>query len=333
MQLDRSLAATAARSAKAVTRRDEMKKALLAEREARNAAEARAQTLEAALAAANQRAARAEQGLRDNTTGMLRLQSGREASDRMLYDVQYKDQAKAFAARVVRQPRGETRRGDAAGGSAVVASRRRSARQPRPICFDSRPICASAAASPRLAPAGPALSSPPRQVDVSEDGNFDVEYYEDREVETRVPPSRMTLLPAGATPPFRQGEAVEARRKGKGEWVAGYVDAEENGRYDVYFPGVGIGGSDERGMPGPLVRSIRAWLEPGTKVEVGEEMARGTILRDRGDGSFDVDVDGAGETAVPRAALRPRFDENEPVLSRYKGRAKWYFQPSGNLVQ
>ena len=154
MQLDRSLAATAARSAKAVTRRDEMKKALLAEREARNAAEARAQTLEAALAAANRRAARAEQGLRDNTTGMLRLQSGREASDRMLYDVQYKDQAKAFAARVVRRPRGETRRGDAAAETWRVHGDESTPRPRRGECAETSRGGVAATPRPRRAPSG-----------------------------------------------------------------------------------------------------------------------------------------------------------------------------------
>ena len=123
---------------------------------------------------------------------------------------------------------------------------------------------------------------------------------------------------ASLGPAFRMGDKVEGNYRGKGTWYPGrIVDVNpRNGAVDIKFDD----GEEERAVPPERVRkqqatdiglkSNAATLQDGDKVEADYRgkgrYYPGKIVRDRGDGTYDVDYDdGEKETRVDEKLIRP----------------------------
>ena len=182
------------------------------------------------------------------------------------------------------------------------------------------------------------------------DGTFDVDY-EDGEKETRVDKDLIRLRDAGASSSssskarLEEGAKVEANYRGRGKFYPGKITrVRANGTFDVDYDD----GEKELGLTEDLIRlrdggvsssSSRAKLEEGAKVEANYrgrgKWYPGKIVRDRFDGTFDVDYeDGEKETRVaedlirlrdsPSSSSRSRFEEGAKVEANYRGRGKFY---------
>ncbi|KAF0719010.1 hypothetical protein As57867_001329, partial [Aphanomyces stellatus] len=119
---------------------------------------------------------------------------------------------------------------------------------------------------------------------------------------------------------FKEGEKVEAQYKGKSKFYPGVIArARSNGTYDIDYDD----GEKEKEVAADLIRSKESSTakkpsEPsssdsyrvGAKVEAlykgKKEWFKGSIIKDHGDGRYDIEYDdGDRETKVPAKLIRP----------------------------
>ena len=204
------------------------------------------------------------------------------------------------------------------------------------------------------------------------DGSFDIEY-EDGDKELRVKPELVRKVGGSAKSRSRsrskkgdslaKGSRVEARYRGRSRWVAGEVSrVNVNGTFDIRYDD----GKRENGVAADLVRAVDAAggasasdsdgkksdsAEDAVELDVGAAVEarfggkarwyKGTIMRKRRDGSFDIEYeDGDNELRVKpelvrkvggsaKSRSRSRSKKGDSlakgsrVEARYRGRSRW----------
>ena len=186
------------------------------------------------------------------------------------------------------------------------------------------------------------------------DGTYDINY-DDGEKELRVEERLIrkmaddSISPRATSDSFREGEKVEARYKGREKYYPGKVSRDMgDGTYNIAYDD----GEREMRVEEKLIRSKEASggsddrLREGDAVEARyrgrEKYYKGTITRDRGDGTFDIDYDdGEKETRVAERLIRKketrpssrsrsrdagssRLSKGDKVKANYRERGKFY---------
>ena len=147
---------------------------------------------------------------------------------------------------------------------------------------------------------------------------YDVDY-DDGEREMRVTPDLIRPRGGGLSATRREGDKVEANYRGKGKWYPGNISRDRrDGTYDVDYDD----GEKETRVGADFIRPRGrdggggggggggGSLEVGDKVEADYRgkgrYYPGKIVRDRRDGTYDVDYDdGEKETRVDEKLIRP----------------------------
>jgi hypothetical protein len=185
------------------------------------------------------------------------------------------------------------------------------------------------------------------------DGTYDIDY-DDGEKETRVAEadirsretSRASRGTSDSSGQFVEGTRVESNYRGRGKFYPGKISRiRDDGTYDVAYDD----GESEMCVPTAWIRSLAA-AGANVKVRLFEGSAvegnyrgkgkwyKGKIVRDRGDGTFDIDYyDGEKEMRVPEdlirsleaertraAPRRARLEEGAKIEGNYRGKGKWY---------
>ena len=201
------------------------------------------------------------------------------------------------------------------------------------------------------------------------DGTFDIEYA-DGDKESRVKPELVRRV--GATKPkgrsrsasrsgaksIKKGSKVEARYRGRSKWLGGSVTrVNVNGTFDIRYDD----GKRETGVDADMVRladsnsndgsdsdAVNVDLDVGDEIEAryGGKSAwyKGTIMRKRSDGTFDIEYDdgdkesrvtpelvrrvGATSSTKGRSRSASRagaksIKKGSKIEARYRGRSKW----------
>ncbi|KAJ1451181.1 hypothetical protein M885DRAFT_570318 [Pelagophyceae sp. CCMP2097] len=180
------------------------------------------------------------------------------------------------------------------------------------------------------------------------DRTYDINY-DDGEREIRVDEKLIRSKDGGASSiakgGLKEGEKVEARYRGREKFYTGIIIGDRrDGTFDIDYDD----GEKETRVDEKLIRSKdggasssgnNGSLMVGDKVEARyrgrEKFYTGKIIRNRGDGTFDIDYDdGEKETRVDEKLIRSKdgsggaakngFKEGEKVEARYKGREKLY---------
>jgi allantoicase len=153
---------------------------------------------------------------------------------------------------------------------------------------------------------------------------------------------------------IEEGSKIEGNYRGKGKWYTGKVTRDRrDGTFDVAYDDgesetrvdelmlrlIGGGGGRGGGMGRSPLKSAR--IEEGSRVEGNYrgkgKWYKGTVTRDRGDHTFDVNYDdGESETRVDELLLRlmggsssmgntsNRIEEGSKIEGNYRGKGKWY---------
>jgi len=176
------------------------------------------------------------------------------------------------------------------------------------------------------------------------DGSYDIDY-DDGEKETRVSEELIRSMESGgggrdSSPSRRsrleEGMKVKANYRGKGKMFGGTIKRDNgDGTYDIgYDDGdreMGVREADIEAQDGGGGGG-GGTLKAGDKVEADFKgrgrYYPGTIGRDRGDGSYDIDYDdGEREMRVPEKSIRAlggKLREGDKIEARYRGKSKYY---------
>ena len=160
------------------------------------------------------------------------------------------------------------------------------------------------------------------------DGTYDINY-DDGEKELRVEERLIRKLADDSISPrpsdsFREGDKVEARYRGREKYYPGKISRDRgDGTYDIAYDD----GERETRVEAKLIRSKDGGgssdkLREGDEIEARyrgrEKYYKGTISRDRGDGTYDISYDdGEKETRVEERLIRKR--ERGSSRSRSRG--------------